>query len=73
MPSRKSTAPRKASAGAPLGNKNASRHGGEETDRVSLRLPSSLLTHYRNRALADNSTLSAILTGTLIQAKSTKP
>ena len=68
MSSRKSTASRKAPAGAPLGNKNASRHGGEETDRVSLRLPASLLSHYRARAAADGSTLSAILTGTLQQA-----
>lgn len=68
MSSRKSSPIRKAPPGAPLGNKNASRHGGEETQQVCLRLPAGLLAHYRARAAADGAPLASILTGTLIQA-----
>ena len=72
MPARKSSPPPKALPGAPRGNKNASKHG-EATERVSLRLPASLLAHYRARAADDQTTLAAILTGTLVQATRAKP
>ena len=58
---------KKSPPGAPVGNKNASRHAGEPTAQVCLRLPESVIEHYRGQAAEQGVPLATLLVQVLLR------